>query len=122
MQAFRFSNKQQAKTYTIFTIISIIIGVFIFSSLDRLAISSSFAYLIVTILAFISLMISIKKASRTFAEIIIDENKISFYFANKHKDKIVMDLNKVSLIENEHLIEIREKHTDVSIGIGSIAS
>lgn len=118
MQAFKFSNKQQPKTYTIFTIISIIIGIFIFWSLDNLKISSSFAYLIVTIISFISIMMSIKKAGKTFKEIIVDENEVSFYFLNQLKDKRVIDVNKIKLIEKDSFIEIIEKDTRISIGIG----
>lgn len=118
MRAFRFSTKGQAKTYTFFTIISVIIGVFIFSNLDNFTISSSLAYLIVSIISFISIMVSIKKASRTFEEIIIDGNKVSFYFANKLKDKVVIDIDGISSIEKENLIEIRERQTDVFIGRG----
>ena len=118
MQAFKFSTRGQAKTYTIFTVISVLIGIFVFSDFHDLTISSSVAFLIAIIISFISLMISVKKANKTFEEIIIDEKKVSFYFSNKIKDKIVMDIDTVSLIEKENLIEIIEEKTGVSIGIG----
>ena len=118
MQAFKFSTRGQAKTYTIFTVISVLIGIFVFSDFHDLTISSSVAFLIAIIISFISLMISVKKANKTFEEIIIDEKKVSFYFSNKIKDKIVMDIDTVSLIEKENLIEIIEEKTGVSIDIG----
>jgi len=118
MQTFRFSKKQQPRTYTVFTIISIIVGIIVFWSLDNLKISSSLAYLMVTIISFISIMMSIKKANKTFEEIIIDGNKVSFSFASKIKNKIVKDLNSVILIEKEDLLEVKEKDSEVSIGVG----
>src|SRR5699024_9542216 len=118
MQTFRFSKKQQPRTYTVFTIISIIVGIIVFWSLDNLKISSSLAYLMVTIISFISIMMSIKKENKTFEEIIIDGNKVSFSFASKIKNKIVKDLNSVILIEKEDLLEVKEKDSEVSIGVG----
>ncbi len=118
MQEFKFSTKGQAKTYGVFTVISAIIAIFVFSNWYGVNISSSVAFLIASIISFISLMMSIKKASKTFEEIIIDGNKVSFYFANKLKDNIIKDIDNISSIEKENHIEIIERHTNVFIGRG----
>lgn len=116
MEAFRFSTKGQAKSYIIPTVLSVIIGIFIFLYRHKIKISPSIAYLIAAIISFISLMISIKEASKTFEEIIIDNEKVSFYFSNKLKSKIIIDITEVSLVETESLIKIIEKRRGILIG------
>ena len=117
MKVFKFSNKQQAKTYTFFTILSVVAGIYIFSSLDKLMISPSVAYLLVAILSFVSIMVSIKKAGKIFEEIIVDEGKVEFSFANKMKDKLRTEVGKIILIESNDKLKVKDKETGVLIGV-----
>ena len=61
-------------------------------------------------------MKSIKKASKTFAQIEIDRNEIVFYFSNKMKEKIIKDINEITLIDKTEYFEIKSKKEGEYIG------
>tara|TARA_B100000768_G_scaffold110141_1_gene102110 strand:+ start:18 stop:434 length:417 start_codon:yes stop_codon:yes gene_type:complete len=103
MKSFKFVNKQQAKTYSIFTIISVILAIFIFSNLDTF-INKHVAYLLVTILSFISIMVSVKKAGKEFVEIVIENESVKFYYFNKMKAPFIISKREISIsLENDKL-------------------
>lgn len=116
MQVFRFFNKQQTKTYMVFTIISIVLSIFIFSNLDSHYINIHLAYLFVVILSFISIMYSIKQASRSFEEIIIEEKSIKFYFFNKMKKPISTFIDELDIQQDNNKITIKNKESKELIG------
>ena len=116
MIAFRFSTKGQAKTYTFFTILSAIFAILIFSSLDKLLISSELAYFIVAILSGISAIVSIKKAGKTFEEIILEEHTVTFYFANKMKEKMKTTIADIEVVLNDDFMEIHDSKVNKLIG------
>ncbi len=122
MKIFKFSNKHQAKTFTFFTVLSVATSIYIFSSLDELMISPSVAYLLVSILSFVSIMFSIRRAGKMFDEIIVDGEKVEFYFANKMKYKLQTEVSKVRLIESNDVIKIEDKLTGKLIGIAHKSS
>lgn len=115
MKSYKFLNKQQAKTYSIFTIISVILAIIIFSNLGTF-LNKSFAYLLLSILSFISIMVSIKQASSQFSEIIIEEEKIKFFYLNKMKAPLVLLKKQVKMDIHSNKIEFQNLITNSSIG------
>lgn len=116
MQIFKFSTKEQGRVYSILTTISIVLGIILLFQWNNIRINSAFAFMIVSIISFISLMKSIKKASKTFAQIEIDGNEIVFYFSNKMKEKIIKDINEITLIDKTEYFEIKSKKEGEYIG------
>lgn len=115
MKAFRFKNKPQTNTYTIYTLIAVALSIVIFSGLD-IYINKQVAYLLVTILSSISLYSAIKKAGKEFEEIMIQENDIKFYFQNKMKEPLTIPRAKVSAIFLEDTIEFSNEELKKIIG------
>lgn len=109
MQVFKFSTKEQGRPYSILTTISIILGIILFFQWNNIRIDSAFAFMIVSIISFISLIKSIKKASKTFAQITINGNEIVFYFSNKMKNKVIKDASEIILIDKTEFFEIKSK-------------
>lgn len=116
MKAFRFKNKQQTNTYTIYTLIAAALSIFIFSGLD-IYINKQVAYLLVTILSSISIMSAIRKANKEFEEIMIHENVIKFYFQNKIKEPLIIPKSKVSTLVLNETIEFSNEESKKVIGI-----
>lgn len=116
MQVFKFSTKEQGRVYSILTTISVILGIIFLFQWSNIRIDSAFAFMIVSIISFISLMKSIKKASKTFAQIEIDGNEIVFYFSNKMKNKVIKDINEIILIDKTEFLEIKSKKEGEYIG------
>jgi hypothetical protein len=115
MKAFRFKNKPQTNTYTIYTLIAVALSIFIFSGLD-IYINKQVAYLLVTILSSISIYSAIKKAGKEFEEIMVIENDIKFYFHNKMKEPLIIPKAKVSAIVSEGTIEFSNAESKKIIG------
>lgn len=115
MESFKFLKKQQAKTYTIFTVISILLTIFMLSNLETF-VNKEVAYLFVVILSSISMWISIKKASREFEKIIIDDEEIRFFFINKMKAPLILPKNKIKIDIYDSKIEFYNLIKDNLIG------
>lgn len=116
MKVFRFSRKEQVKLFTGLTIVSVIFSIILFASLDHMIINQSIALLIVSIFSFISLQMSIKKASKVFEEIIIHEDNIKFYFVNKAKKSLEKKLSEILVKDNSEYIEIFDVSSNQLIG------
>lgn len=112
---FRFKNKQQTNTYTVYTLIGVALSILIFSGLD-VFINKQVAYLLVTILSSISIMSAIRKANNEFEEIIIQENEIKFYFQNKMKEPLTISKMEIFVKVLEDTIELKNKETENTIG------
>jgi len=108
MKSYKFYNKQDVKMYTIFTILGVILSITIFSNMMDSSLKRSFAYLFVTILSFISIMVSIKQSSKQFSEIVIDDEKIKFYFQNKMKSPLTLPKKEVAIINYDDIVEFRD--------------
>lgn len=80
MKGIKFKYKNMNKPYSYFSIIGIILSVFLFTSLDKGLISPSLGYFIVSIISSYLLFKSIKKASKLIEEIIFDSQSIEFVF------------------------------------------
>ncbi len=115
MRAFRFKNKPQTNTYTIYTLIAVGLSIFIFSGLD-VYINKQIAYLLVAILSFISIMSAVKKAGKGFEEIIVQENDIKFYFNNKMKEPLLISKTMVSVLFSEDNVEFTNNESKKVIG------
>jgi hypothetical protein len=115
MKAFRFKNKPQTNTYTIYTLIAVALSISIFSGLN-LYINKQVAYLLVTILSSISIYSAIKKAGKEFEEIMIQESDIKFYFQNKMKEPISIPKTKISVKLVSDILEFENKETKKIIG------
>lgn len=115
MKSFKFRIKQEAKTYTIFTFVAIVLSVFIFAGLNTY-IDKYEAYLLVSILSFVSIMVAIRKANFGFKEISIEDETVKFYFLNKNKISLTIPKSSISVIIDENRIEFKFRDTDKLIG------
>ena len=115
MKSYKFLNKQQAKTYSTFTIISVILAIIIFTNLDTFF-NKSFAYLLVTIISSISIIFSIKQAGKGFTEIIIEDEKIKFFYLNKMKTPLILLKKEVKIDLDNDKIEFYNLVTNNFIG------
>ena len=116
MKVFKFSKKTQTKLFTGLTLVAVIFSILIFSSIDRLIINQGVALLIVSVFSFVSLLLSIRKASKIFEEIIIHEENIRFYFVNKAKKNLEMKRSEIKVIVHKDIIEIVDLSTNQLIG------
>lgn len=115
MKAFRFKNKQQTSSYTIYTLIAVVLSIFILSNMD-IYINKPVAYLLVSVLSSVSLLAAIKKASKEFEEIAFQENNIKFYFQNKMKQPLSFKKLEVSTVILDDTIEFTDIKLDKLIG------
>lgn len=113
---FKFSNKQQFNsTYFIFTLIAFLLGLMILDNWGTSFYKES-SRLLVSILAFISIMVSIKQASKEFLEISIDGDTVSFKFRNKKKKNITFLKKQLSVIVREDKLEFTNKLDNELVG------
>lgn len=97
MKTFRFLHEKYLNSYSIYTLIAVALSIFIFIGLN-IYISKAFAYLLVSILSFCSIMTAVRKASREFEEIVINEGNIKFYFQNKMKEPLSIAKSEISIV------------------------
>lgn len=116
MQTFKFSTKEQGRIYSILTTSAITLGIVLLFQWGNLKLDSSLAFMIVSIISFVSLIISLKKASKTFVKISIDANSVNFQFANKMKDNVRTCIKEIELIEKDDEIEIVNKKDGTILG------
>lgn len=116
MKAFRFSTKGQAKNYSVLTIINVLIAVVIFLNIDSLYINRRAAFLIVSLASLFSIILAIKKASKMFEEIILEEHTVTFYFANKMKEKMKTTIADIEVVLNDDFMEIHDSKVNKLIG------
>lgn len=115
MKVFRFSNKQQNNTYLIFTIISAILAIVILLNLD-VNFNKQIAYLLVSVLSFISIMVSIKEAGKEFLEITISDDLVKFTFRNKKKGNLSILKEDLLVDVEEEKVEFKNRKTNELIG------
>lgn len=115
MKAIRFKNKSQTNTYNRYTIIAVVLSILIFSGLD-VYINKQVAYLLVTILSAFSIYSAIKKASKEFEEIIINESSMKFYFQNKMKEPISISKENIAISIDGEIIKFDNVETKQIIG------
>jgi len=115
MNAFRFKNKPQTNTIIINTSIAGVLSILIFTGFD-IYINKQMAYLLASILFFISAMSAIKKAGKEFEEIIVRENDFKFYFGNKMKEPLLISKTKVSALLSENNIKFTNNESKKIIG------
>ena len=116
MKVFKFKNKQQTDTYTIYTVIAAVLSIFIFFNLN-IYINKAVAYLLVTIVSSLSILFSMKKASKEFVEISFQENNIKFNFLNKLKEPISVCKSEISAVILDDSIEFTNVPLGKIIGI-----
>lgn len=116
MQTFKFSTKEQGRIYSILTAAVITLGIILLFQWNNLKLDSSLAFMIVSIISFISLIISLKKASKTFVQISIDANRVNFHFANKMKDNIQICIEEIELIEKNDELEVVNNEDGTILG------
>lgn len=115
MKVFKFLNKKQARTYLIMTCVCVVLTISIFLNLD-IHVNTSDAFLVASILSYISIMIAVKKASTEIEEIIIDNDVAKIYFFNKKKKSLLFPISEISLKINGEKVEFF-KSTDELIGV-----
>jgi len=115
MNAFRFKNKPQTNTIIIYTSIAGVLSILIFTGFD-IYINKQMAYLLASILSFISVMSAIKKAGKEFEEIIVRENDFKFYFGNKMKEPLLISKTKVSAFLSGNNVKFTNNESKKIIG------
>jgi|GEM_PF-6268878 len=115
MKVYKFLNKNLANTYVIIACVVTVLSVTMFLNLD-IHINTSYAFLVASILSYISIMIAVKKASTEIEEIIVDNDVAKIYFFNKKKKPQLFSINEISLKINDEKVELL-KPTDELIGV-----
>jgi|SRR5690625_1280677 len=113
MQVFEFSSKEQVNVFSIFMTISITLGILVFFDLNDYSLHASTAFFIVSLISFISLILAVKRANKTFKEIRVDKNKFDFHFTNKMKDRITLHANQFSVVLKDDFIEIKDNEGNI---------
>lgn len=116
MKGIKFKYKNMNKPYSYFSIIGIILSVFLFTSLDKGLISPSLGYFIVSIISSYLLFKSIKKASKLIEEIIFDSQSIEFVFLNKMKNRYNTKIENILVIIKDDSFEFKELSSGFKIG------
>lgn len=113
MQVFKFSKKEQVNVFSIFMTISICLGILLFLDWNNLNLHVSTAFLVVSLISFVSLISSVKKANKTFKKIIVENDKVVFYFLNKMKDKLTLNVNQFRIDVKDDFMEVRDIKGDI---------
>ncbi|MCJ0743671.1 hypothetical protein [Pedobacter montanisoli] len=115
MRVFRF-KRIKTGAYTAYTVIAVILSIFIFTGLN-MYINKPIAYLLVSIMSLISILLAVKKAGKEFEEIVIfEDDKLKFYFQNRMREPLIISKSEISLTILEDEVEFKTSNTDKFIG------
>ncbi|WP_417601712.1 hypothetical protein [Owenweeksia hongkongensis] len=119
MKVYSFKRK---KSLNIFSLLTVLLGMFIVFGMNQWNIGFSYVYLFVSVFSYIYVRKSAKKARERFEKIVVNEREVTFYFENKLKEKLVMQVSDVCFKNNEEAFEIQSKGDKELVGKGLVSS
>lgn len=115
MNRYKFKRKSKAVNYSLCTLVAGLLSVFILIGLE-IKMSKEILYLIISILSLRSILVAVKVANKTFNEIVIHDDFVTFHFVNKMKEPLSKLFTEITTqIVNEG-IQFTEKESGKLIG------